>query len=296
MLIKIFHGDGTEFVKDASHFHASIGVGIASILGGHQQPIGFGPTGTDVAREVAVSLVAAAVWAIAWWSHLRWMRGEALQQDDGGRSVSAERLQLHVVSAVGLAFGAVGLAWLLGILVDVLLGGTRTAAPDGLWRTELATYIPYAVIGSAVWLWKWSGAVRRFAIDPAGEAGSIVRRTYLLVALGASVIASIGSLGVILYRLFGSLLGVSLSGNPVSELSTPIGILVVAVAVAAYHGVAQRRDAALRAAQPQGIAATLAATDSRRRLILSGPSDANLDQAINGLRATLPPGYLLEES
>ena len=137
---------------------------------------------------------------------------------------------------------------------------------------------------------------RKVLIDPAGEAGSIVRRTYLLVALGASVIASIGSLGVILYRLFGSLLGVSLSGNPVSELSTPIGILVVAVAVAAYHGVAQRRDAALRAAQPQGIAATLAATDSRRRLILLGPSDANLDQAISGLRATLPPGYLLEES
>ena len=71
---------------------------------------------------------------------------------------------------------------------------------------------------------------------------------------------------------------------------------VVAVAVAAYHGVAQRRDAALRAAQPQGIAATLAATDSRRRLILSGPLDANLDQAISRLRATLPPGYLLEES
>jgi hypothetical protein len=279
-------------------------------LFGATQSIGFGVTGSDLAREVAVSLVAAAVWTIAWWLHLRWMRGEALQQDDAGKSASAERLQVHAVAAVGLAFGAVGLAWLLGILVDVLLGGTRTAATNGLWRAELATFVPYAVIGSTVWLWKWSGAISRFATDATGEAGSIVRRTYLLIALAASVIASIGSLGLILYRLFGSLLGVSLRGNPVSELSTPIGILVMAVAVALYHGVAQRRDAALRAAQPQEGAApqtapapapppapaTLEGRPAGRRLILSGPLDANLDQAISGLRATLPPGYRLEES
>jgi hypothetical protein len=177
-----------------------------------------------------------------------------------------------------------------------VLGGTRTAAATGLWRAELATFVPYAVIGSAVWLWKWSGAMRRLAADPTGEAGSIVRRTYLLIALAASVIASIGSLGLILYRLFGSLLGVSLAGNPVSELSTPIGILLMAVAVAVYHGVAQRRDSAIRAAQAQESPAPQAAPAPGRRLILSGPLDANLDQAISGLRAMLPPGYRLEET
>jgi hypothetical protein len=263
---------------------------------GATQSIGFEVTGSDLVREVAVSLVAAAVWGIAWWLHLQWMHGEALQQDDAGESASAERLQLHAVAAVGLAFGAVGLAWLLGIVVDAVLGGTRTAAATGLWRAELATFVPYAVIGSAVWLWKWSGAMRRLAADPTGEAGSIVRRTYLLIALAASVIASIGSLGLILYRLFGSLLGVSLAGNPVSELSTPIGILLMAVAVAVYHGVAQRRDSAIRAAQAQESPAPQAAPAPGRRLILSGPLDANLDQAISGLRATLPPGYRLEET
>lgn len=39
VFIKIFHRDGTEFVKEASDFHAIIGVGIASILRGHQLPI-----------------------------------------------------------------------------------------------------------------------------------------------------------------------------------------------------------------------------------------------------------------
>jgi hypothetical protein len=60
--------------------------------------------------------------------------------------------------------------------------------------------------------------------------------------------------------------------------------------------VAQRRDSALRAAQAQESPAPQAAPAPGRRLILSGPLDANLDQAIRGLRATLPPGYRLEET
>src|SRR6266581_2047471 len=38
-LIKIFHRDGPEFVKDASDFHAIIGMGVASILGRHKKPV-----------------------------------------------------------------------------------------------------------------------------------------------------------------------------------------------------------------------------------------------------------------
>ena len=39
MLIKIFHRDGTQFVKDPSHFDPLVGVRVASILGRHQQPV-----------------------------------------------------------------------------------------------------------------------------------------------------------------------------------------------------------------------------------------------------------------
>ncbi len=39
LLIKIFHRHGAELVKDVSDFHASIGLGVASIAGSRQQPI-----------------------------------------------------------------------------------------------------------------------------------------------------------------------------------------------------------------------------------------------------------------
>src|SRR5258708_28390416 len=41
MLVKIFHRDGQQFVKDPADFHTIIGMRVASILGGHQQPIGL---------------------------------------------------------------------------------------------------------------------------------------------------------------------------------------------------------------------------------------------------------------
>jgi hypothetical protein len=39
VFIKIFHGDGTQFVKDPADFHAIIGMGVAAILGRHQQTV-----------------------------------------------------------------------------------------------------------------------------------------------------------------------------------------------------------------------------------------------------------------
>ncbi|TMB56870.1 MAG: hypothetical protein E6J47_04035 [Chloroflexi bacterium] len=256
-------------------------------LFGATQALDTNPTGADLVREVLVALAAGLLWAIAWRVHLGWMRGEALRQDAAERSRFAEQLQLHVVAAVGLGFGAVGLAWLLGITLDVLLGGGRTAAADGFWHLELATFVPFAVLGTAMLLWAWSRAMVHYAAEPLREAGSVVRRAYLLLALAASILTGVASLGVVLYRLFGTILGVTLSGDTVSELSTPTGFLIVALAVALYHGVAQRRDAALRAAQAEEAPA--------RTLTLSGPDGANFEAAIVELRATLPPGYRLEE-
>ena len=55
MFVKIFHRDGTQFVKDTSHLDPSIGVGVASVPGGHEQPISL------LAERVQVGGVVMAV-------------------------------------------------------------------------------------------------------------------------------------------------------------------------------------------------------------------------------------------
>jgi hypothetical protein len=39
VFVKIFHRNGTEFMEDTPHFNPVVGVGVTSILGGHQQTV-----------------------------------------------------------------------------------------------------------------------------------------------------------------------------------------------------------------------------------------------------------------
>ncbi|HEX9635593.1 MAG TPA: DUF5671 domain-containing protein [Candidatus Limnocylindria bacterium] len=271
-------------------------LGAAGALGGAAE-------GGDLLRAVIVSILSAVPWAIAWWLHVRWVRAESVEADNPDRAATVDRLDFGVVGLIGLGFGAVGAGWLLGLLVDAALGGNRTIG-DG-WRLELAQYLPWSVLGFVAWAWNWAKLQRRHAADPVGEAGSTVRRSYLLIVVAAAILSSLGSLALVLYRLFGELLGASLSGSAVSELSTPIGALLVAAAVAIYHGVTLRRDMALRAgaepelAQPEAPAEAPApapyAGERQRTLVLSAPPEGELDAAVEALRAHLPTGYRLEE-
>jgi hypothetical protein len=249
------------------------------------------PDGRDLLRAVLAALIAAIPWGIAWWAHVRRMRSESSQSGDPVRAATSLRLDLHAVAFVGLAFGAVGVAWLLGLLIDLLLGGERTGGPDRFWLVELATFVPFAVLGLLVWAWKWWGARARQAADPVGEAGSTVRRSFLLIVLAASIVAGLGSLAFVLFRVVGRLLGADLFGNTASELSTAMGILIVAVGVALYHGLALRGDLDLRAE----ASAPAEPLPSRRSLVLIGPPETDLDATVEALRNGLPEGYRLDE-
>lgn len=200
--------------------------------------------GSQALRTAVVALVAALPWLAAWWIHRAWLFGEAPADDAGQRGfgrADAARLDDHAVALVGLAFGAAGSAWLLGLLIDVLLGGTRTAT-DLPWKSELASYLPAAVIGAVLLAAKWRSIRRREAAEPTVEAASLIRRAALLIAVAGSVVALLVSVSLILYRVFSSAFGVQEPGSTVSILSTPLGVLVLALLVLLGAAGLLRRD------------------------------------------------------
>ncbi len=214
------------------------------------------------------------------------------RRDRRSASRRADRLQLYPVSLVGLAFAATATAWLIGILIDVALGGERLVAGD-VWRRELSQFAPFAVLGVAAWIWRWREAISRWAVDPIGEASSTTRWATLLIILAVSIGAGVISIGFILYRLFGSIFGLTLTGDAISELSLPIGVALVAGAVAGYHGSQLRRDQSLRAGiDPSPSEA--AAAPSRTLLRLTGPPGAEAEAMLAALRQHLSAGYTLE--
>ncbi len=266
---------------------------------GAAEAVGLPLDATSLVREVAVAIVAAATPVAAWWFHQRWLRDEASQRDEPGHSATAERLDRYTVAGVGLAIGASGLALLIGIVADALLGGTRTQFSSGYWKAEAAGFAAMMLAGGAPWLWEWRRTVAVRSTDAESEASSTVRRAYLLLALAGSLVAGIGALSLILYRVFGQLLGAPSSGSIVSELSTPSGVLTVAVMVALYHGIAVRRDQTTVASATPPPAPVdegeTAMASERRALVLSGPPGSDLAAAIDRLRNALPPGHRLED-
>ena len=256
----------------------------------------------DLMDAIAVPAVSALPWALAWWLHRGWLLAEARDAADPARVATAERLNAAVVALIGLAALAGGLGGLLGLLIDAVAGGNRTLGD--IWKSELAGYLAAAAIGAMLWLWNWLQLQARRAAAPREEADSTVRRAYLLIIVGTTVIASLGSLAFVLYRLFASILGVDIVDNAISALSAPLGALIVAAGVAVYHGLALRRDQALRderaveepmeAEVPPPTGMPAQDGPARRVLVLSGPPDADLDAAVAAIRSGLAPELSLE--
>jgi uncharacterized protein (TIGR03083 family) len=203
-------------------------------------------TGDDALRVAAVALGSAVPWVVAWWLHVGWLRNETRAGGDQQRARTAGRLVDHTLALLGLAFAAGGSAWLLGLLLDIVLGGTRTAT-DLPWKRELAVYLPAAVLGTSLYVWKLRPIGRRYRADPGLEAASPVRRAALLFVLAGSVIAVLVSAALLLYRLFTAIFGVEEPGNTISILSTPLGILLAAVVLGLTHALLLRRDLRLGA-------------------------------------------------
>lgn len=236
-------------------------------------------------------LMTASAYAIAWWAHARWMGREAARAGSGERIVTAARLELYPLALVGLAFGAVAVAWLIGVLLESLLADGQALSGGDFAQRDLARWAPMALIGTAVWIVAWRGVELRRLAAATAEASSTVRRALLLIVLAGSIVAGIAAAGLILYRVFGALVGISQSGDPAAELSTPIGVLVVAIVVAAYHAVLLRRDQGLTAELPGPALATAPLALDLRLTVPAGGDPAAVLAAIS---EGLPPGYDLE--
>ena len=160
----------------------------------------------------------------------------------------------------------------------------------------VADFVPYALLGIGVWLWHWSRISRARRLDPILEGASTVRRAALLLVLGISVLAGVAALGTILYQLFGTIFGIDARG----DLAVPLGALIAALAVAAFHGQLLRADAGAREAVAEHTAdnghANVAAPELALVLVAPGGTDsAELARVRLALEEQLPDGYRLRD-
>jgi hypothetical protein len=268
-----------------------LGQGLSGVL---DAVFGTLDAGSRLMAELFAALLAATLFALAWWIHAGWLRAAATEPGGPDRA-AGERLISYPTAIVGLAFGAVGIGRLLGQLIEALIGSGQVVIGGQLAQDIVADFVPIGLLGIGVWLWQWSRVTRSRRSDPTGEGASTIRRGALLLVLAVSVLAGVAALGTILYRLFGALFGIDATG----DAGVPLGALITAVAVAAYHGQLLRHDAAVR----EPVAAPASADESPpadqpdlalRLVAPPGTEPAELLRMRRALEAQLPDGYRLD--
>ena len=238
-------------------------------------------------QDIVEPLARVLPVTLLWVYHRRQIHREAEGIPEAGWRVSVGRLIGYLSALAGLAFAGAGLALLLGLLFDLLLGGSRVAAlPPDWWRDQVSGYGAVTLVGGLAWLWYWYAALKRVAADPAGERASLSRRVYLYIVLAATTVGLLGSLAVVLYRFLSWVLGVIGGAELISDISVPLGVVIVAGLLLVYHALTLRQD--LREV------AERAPPERSVRLTLRLPTDVDPEQAVEELRRHLPPGVELE--
>jgi hypothetical protein len=255
-----------------------------------------GGIGNDVLGALAGPGSQLVVYGVAWFLVRRRLARDARTQE-GDRQAGLRRLYTNLVALVGLAaaaIGAGGLLWTLAEQIEAPLIGVQ--AID--WKDPVSLWLTLLVVGAAVWLAHWRPA------PWAEDRQSLSRRLYVWAALLASVLAILGGGVGMLSALLQQLFSTQPKLNDVANLGFGhyLAVIVVAVALGAYHWKVLRADSAARppkiAPAPAVIGGTTPApvasahpsplANSHSRRYMLAITDATEDDVHQAL-ANLPP-------
>jgi len=270
--------DGTSVLRSVYLF-LSLGVAVGATLVaasqvlyyvvarllGVQQP---GGASGDLLQAAAGPGSVALVYGAAWAYQRTAIRGQARAFDEAPQQAGVRRLYTYLVALVSLSVLVVGVAGLLWTLADVVVGG------DSTWREQVALYATLAIVGLPVWVVHWHVAV------DAAEAHSLARRLYLYVSLSAALLALIGSVVTVLYRLISTALGASFGTSVALDLTHALAVAAVAGTVAVYHWRVIRADSARGGVDASEVVRT------QVTLHIEADDAESLERALNALRAS----------
>ncbi len=177
-----------------------------------------------------------------WGFYGRTLQREVNQLPDSPRRASLRRFYFYILAAVGLGATFIGLRMLLAFILDFTLD--EKVIWDGVLRDELAAALATLLVALPLWLLAWRPLSAEAA--QAGETGdharrSLVRRSFLYLALFVGILGVMFSTGVLIFDWLSTWLG----DRPEHLLRETLDLLVLLLlfgGILAYHGLALRTD------------------------------------------------------
>ena len=214
-------------------------------------------------RDVSGSLAAAGIGVLVWWYH-RSVLGESATSP----RTEVRRAYEYLMAAIGVVATAAGLTALLVGLIETLTRSTALAGSSAV-NTLLAA-VTILFLGGPMWLLSWRRTQAAVRTAPEEEQRSSSRRIFVVVLSGLGVLTALAALLTGVFILFEDALSGGVGLETLRRMRYPIGLLVAALIVAAYHGLVYLRE------RP-----TIAAAEHHPRFVLLvGPRDPELEKVV----------------
>lgn len=158
-------------------------------------------------------------------------------------SVGTRRIYIYVLAAIGLVAMLVAIGTLVNTSLSILIESTTELFGGAdFWRKPIALTITLLIIGVPIWGYYWNLAQRRVLADGAEERNALPRRVFLFAALGAGVLALLGSVSGLIFVFLNDLLGAELGHDTLRDIKAPINVVAAAAIFLPYFWFVYRAD------------------------------------------------------
>ncbi|MCK6538783.1 MAG: DUF5671 domain-containing protein [Anaerolineales bacterium] len=188
---------------------------------------------------ISVGVPLGLIWA--YYGH--WLNRHIEAIGDKVRQTGMKRLYNYILAFIGLVVSFVGVATLLSFIIDVATSRSFLMGDSN----SLASAISSLIVGLPLWLMTWRPMQAEALV--VGEVGdharrSVLRKTYLYLALFASVIGGMATAVGLVYQLIRVALTGDAGSNFVNDLLNTIQLLFLFGVVLIYHLNVLRADGA----------------------------------------------------
>jgi hypothetical protein len=194
-----------------------------------------------IGAPISLGLPLGAVWAYFGG----WLARHIESVSAGPQREALKRPYTYILSLIGLVTAFIGVTTLIGVIIDLAVGGVFLG--QDVMRERESTAIATLLVGLPLWLLTWRPIEGQARADGGlGEHArrSVVRKVYLYLALFASVIGGMVSAVALVFRLLSALLTRDVESGFLSSTLNLAQLLALFGVVLVYHLLALRRDGA----------------------------------------------------
>jgi hypothetical protein len=228
---------------------------------------------SDFIQRIGGPISVGVPLAVVWVYFGRWRDRHIEAVSTGVQRETLKRPHAYILSLIGLVTAFIGVTMLISVIIDLLVGSQFLASDFMRERTSgaLATLL----VGLPLWLSAWLPISRQAGAD--GDSGeharrSLIRKSYLYLALFASVIGGMISAVTVVFRLLNAALTGHIESDFLSSTLNLLQLLALFAVVLIYHLVTLRRDGA-------SAASALAAKQAEFRVLVLDPGDGRFGEA-----------------